>query len=495
MKSKHIYISDSFHRYLEQIKEDSPIAALLASQNIDASRLVENHIDFLSISNDDPYKISYLTPERVEKIQKNDEDVWTSPSRYHTKYGSFVNKIFNCFDNREVEKFSNLLRSVVGQRDLQFKVVSGDEIPEFYHYTSYADQAGTLGQSCMKHDGCGKFLELYTQNPESVKMLIALDSDDKLIGRALLWELESHKVMDRIYTINDEQWSYYFKQWANKNGFLYKAKQNWNWTYHLESNGKQVRQKLSLKLKNFSFEYYPYVDTFKWINTETGELFNYKPDNENNIKVLISGDGSVNRYAGSLGVDSLTDAYEHKDLLKNLHYKSKEEPFNTAECNLYWSSINDCYLLRDDSEFIREFDDYIFNENFEEFNDRELINQRLDAIKNRDKVVKEELEKIENKIITEGEIIDILNNHYRTIHERSDIISIMTSYLEQRTNEIEYERSQEQARPARTTRRRSRASTWLDTALTTLETALSPDMETSVEEVPVPEPTAEAEAE
>ena len=450
MKSKHINISDSLYKHLLQIKEDSQIAALLASQNIDASRLVENHIDFLAISNDDPYKISYLTPDRLAKIQNNGEDVWISPSRYHTKYGSFVNKIFNGFDNREVEKFSNLLRSVIGQKDLEFKVVSGDDITTYYHYSSYAEQCGTLGQSCMKHDGYGKFLQIYTQNPENIKMLIALDSNGKLIGRALLWEFGTHKVMDRIYTTNDENWSYYFKQWANKHEYIYKAKQNWNWTYHFESGGKKIRQKLSLKLKNFNVDYYPYVDTFKWFNIETGELFNYKPENENNVKVLISADGSANRYAGVLGIDSMTDAYEHKELLKHLRYKStEEEAFNTSESNLYWSSINDCYILRDDSEFLAEFDDYIFNKDNEQYNDRETINRRLEALKNRDSVIKEEYNKVENKVLSEEEIMDIFNN-YRNIYDRGDIVSIMTDYLEQRNNEIQMEST----RPIRRSRRR-----------------------------------------
>lgn len=494
MKSTHINISDSLYKSLEQIKEDSPIASLLASQNIDASKLVEGHIDFLAISNDDPYKISYLTPDRLIKIQETDGDVWTSASRYHTKYGSFVNKLFNCFDNREVEKFSNLLRSVVGQRDLQLQVVSGDLIAKYYHHSSYSEQCGTLGQSCMKHDGYGKFLKIYTENPDVVKMLVALDEDNQLIGRALLWEYESHKVMDRIYTTNDENWSYYFKQWANKNGYIYKAKQNWNWTFQFESNGKKIRQQLSIKIKNFQLDYFPYVDTFKWINIETGELSNFKPVDESNVKLLISADGGSSRNAGSLAIDSMTDAYDHKELLKHLRYKSTEgEPFNTIEDHLYWSSINDCYILRDDAEYIGEFNDYIFNKGFEQFNDRETINRRLDAIKNRDKVVKEEYSKVENKVLTEEEIVAIFSNNYQYIYDRGDIVSIMTDYLEQRTNEIEQQEQQERSRTTRTTtvrrgRRPSRPE-WLDTAIQYFN-----NNEAS-EPTPVCVPSAEAEAE
>ncbi len=454
MRSKHIYISDTLYNYLNQIKEDSPIAALLASQNIEASKLVDDHIDFLSISVEDPYKISYLTTERIAKLEKSKEDLWISPSRYHTKYGSFVNKVFNCFDNREVEKFSNLLRAVVSNQNVEFKVIDGEEIIKYYHHSSYSEQAGTLGQSCMKHDVCANFLNIYTENPEVVKMLVALDINKNLIGRALLWEFESYRVMDRIYTINDENWSYYFKQWANKNNFIYKAKQNWNWTFHFESSGKKLQQKLSVKLSNYSFDYYPYVDTFKWLNTETGEIFNYKPDEDSNIRILMSGDGSMCRNANALAIDSMTEAYDHRELLKSLNYRStKDNSFQTSESNVVWSSINDCYILREDSEYMSQFDDHIFKKEFEHYNDRGVIDQRLEKIKNRDVVIKEEFSKIDNKnkVISEEEILELLNNNYHGVYDRSDIVSIMTTYLEQRTAEIE---------ERHTSRRRRRPSSY-----------------------------------
>jgi hypothetical protein len=43
-----------------------------------------------------------------------------------------------------------------------------------------------------------------------------------LLGRAILWDLDSIKLMDRIYTTNDEDLQFHFK-WGTENGFLYKA--------------------------------------------------------------------------------------------------------------------------------------------------------------------------------------------------------------------------------------------------------------------------------
>lgn len=440
MQLSYINISETLASYLQQIKNDSIIAELLLIGNIPQSKLVENHIDFLSLSNEDPFKISYLTPERVTKIEQKGEDLWNSSSRYHTKYGSFVNKLFNCFENKDVEKFSNLLRSVVDKKEFNIKVVSGYEIPKWYGHQTYAEQCGTLGQSCMKHEACRNFFELYAQNPENISMLIFTDSDNLLIGRALLWQFDTYKIMDRIYTINDEKWSYYFKQWANKNGFSYKEKQNWNWTLQFEANGKRLKQRLSFKLKHFTdLEYYPYLDTFKWFDRKTGEIFNYKPDDDSNIRIMMHPDGSLNRSAEALQLDDYTDAYEHRDYLKRLDYRSTEKEFRTGENNLFWSDINDMWILKDDGKYSEELGDYIFTEKWSEFNDNEKVNLRLEKMRNRNALIKEELDKLENGVVETTDIMRVFDTSYRGIYDRADIRSIIEHYNQQRQREIQRE--------------------------------------------------------
>ena len=99
--------------------------------------------------------------------------------------------------------------------------------------------------------------------------------DNRLIGRALLWDFDSYKIMDRIYTICDEDLSFYFKQWATKNGYLYKSEQNWFNTIFFEQIGTGKKEfKLEVKLPNIKQHYYPYMDTFLYYDAEQGRLSN-----------------------------------------------------------------------------------------------------------------------------------------------------------------------------------------------------------------------------
>jgi hypothetical protein len=72
-----------------------------------------------------------------------------------------------------------------------FEIVEGDEIAKWYRYENYAENKGTLGNSCMR-DKRDSFFEIYTKNPEVCRMLI-LKEDDKILGRALIWKLNSFK--------------------------------------------------------------------------------------------------------------------------------------------------------------------------------------------------------------------------------------------------------------------------------------------------------------
>ena len=53
-------------------------------------------------------------------------------------------------------------------------------------------------------------------------MLVMLNLEGNLKGRALLWNFGTNKIMDRIYTTDDEKLHLYFKKWATENGYLYK---------------------------------------------------------------------------------------------------------------------------------------------------------------------------------------------------------------------------------------------------------------------------------
>lgn len=382
-KTKDIFISDELKNILQEIESESLVAHLLLKKRHSKEDIVEDNVNYISISTQDRGRISYLTEDRMESM--NEAEYWNSSRRYHVKPGSFISKVFNGIPPKEVEKFSNLFRSEANKPYFRFKVVNGSEIRDIYHYESMASESGSLGVSCMKHEHCQKYFDVYTKNTDKVSMLVMFNEDDLVIGRALLWNCDSHKLMDRIYTINDERYSVYFKKWCVKNEYLHKSEQNWYNTMSFEKFGQdRDRLKLELKLENRHFEYYPYMDTFKFIDDD-GVLYNYHPNVR--FKTLCSTDGRK-QYSDYLRFDEHDSVFRYPGDTVWLEYRG----FYTHHDNCYYSECNDSYILREDCFYSEEVRDYIFNKENDKFNDKDRIQGRIDYYKEREK----EREKLES---------------------------------------------------------------------------------------------------
>ena len=364
-KTIDLLISDDLRNILTEIESESMVAKLLLKKRHSIEDLVESPVNYISVSHDDKSKISYLTTDRINSLEP--DNYWTSNSRYKGKPGAFVGKLFKNIPSREVEKFSSLFRTQSLMPVFTFKVVDADDIKKYYHHETYVTDAdgytrGSLGASCMKHDQCQKLFKLYTKNTDQVKMLVMLDENEKLIGRALLWNLESNKIMDRIYTKLDEDFVFHFKKWATKNGYLYKSEQNWNNTLFFEN--------LNIKRKELYLEFnlginpkkYPYMDTFKFVNLESGRLYNYIPENIN-VKTLTSSDGGYHD-GDHLRLDGIDKVFRYRNDVRWLGYLNIYT--YSGYCN--YSSINDTYILKDDSVYDNEVDDYVFTGEYQHLN-------------------------------------------------------------------------------------------------------------------------------
>jgi hypothetical protein len=370
-KTIDILISKELEAILNEIKGDSLVANLLLKKRHRKLDLVDNPINCISISSQDKNRLSYLTTDRLETL--SDTELWTSSRRYHAKPGAFISKVFKDIPAKEVEKFSNLYKSQVNKPFFTFDVIRGERIREFYHWVSYSDNnRGSLGASCMKHDVCQKMFDLYVNNNDKISMLIMSDVDGKLMGRSLLWELNNgQKVMDRIYTTNDEELQFYFKKWATNEGYYYKSEQNWFNTLQFEKLGtKKVELYLELEITN-DFRYYPYMDTFKFIDLETNKLYNYLPDS-GDIRTLCSSDGGKHG-SDYLRFDSIDKVYRYSGESIWINYRS----LYTSERNIVWSDCNDMYIIKSDSEYLDELGDYVFNQENDNLNNKERIQERL----------------------------------------------------------------------------------------------------------------------
>ena len=217
------------------------------------------------------------------------------------------------FKDSEIEDFVYKYRAEVEKEknalDLRFKVVEGKDIKKYYHKSIYSEESGSLGGSCMRYDRCQYYFDIYTDNSQCKLLLLMSESDpDKISGRALLWEMEpyelSTKVMDRIYTVKtaDEQ---LFKEWAIKNKYWFKSKQDFNeytdFEFHKEDGDVEKRQgEFSIKLdKKGDYSYYPYMDSFKYYSAYSGKLYNSSNfDYDYELTDTDGGNGSCSECGG-----------------------------------------------------------------------------------------------------------------------------------------------------------------------------------------------------
>lgn len=254
---------------------------------------------FVRKPNDNTF-VSYIP---TNKIHPNEDmnSIYFNHSKFLTeeknrtpiRIGRLLTKLikkesFETFNitNKDIEDFVNTYKSHFDFDEKKLQIVSSKEIKTWYLESNYLSvYSGTLWKSCMRQPERNKFLNLYTEN-STCKMLILLDDNQKLRARALLWEDvtnvfsgEKYKVMDRIYTIYDHDVNL-FKYWAKNNGYITKTYQNSKSDNIFDVDGNIIEMNLAINLEKSDFNYYPYLDSFKFFNKRSHMLYNYNKNHE-----------------------------------------------------------------------------------------------------------------------------------------------------------------------------------------------------------------------
>lgn len=189
------------------------------------------------------------------------------------KPAKLLRKIFGeYFTEHEYEIFSNQYKAAVVSRynpeDIDFVEVKGEDIAHYYLWENYAkpDAGGTLSNSCMRYDHCQDYLGIYVENPENVSMVVALDGDKKLLGRAILWEdADGNKLMDRVYADTDFLLDAFDNYGREKDYWIKDDRRS------CFVKGDKTRPPHSdIKLKCTEFDYYPYMDSFIYLSRGYG---------------------------------------------------------------------------------------------------------------------------------------------------------------------------------------------------------------------------------
>lgn len=291
--------SVSMHKYLYKVWSTSRIARTLLKLN-DLGHL-KGVTRNITISRS-TQEMTYTLPNKETVMTENFK--WEKKSRQSGKYGKIIRKVLTeqvprfKFTDQELETLVNHLKACA--ENGEFQIVSGDDIMYWYDGNRYADDedTGTLGCSCMRHNP--SYMELYAKNPDVCQMVI-LVKGGCLYGRALLW---NNKYMDRIY--GSDSTIVAFKSYAKKKGYHCKSYQNSDCTdsWIDPENGEHYNETMTISLDT-NCEYYPYADTFYYIDVEEGYISN--SDDCGNGAQLRSTDGDI--YDDERVYDEIDDRY------------------------------------------------------------------------------------------------------------------------------------------------------------------------------------------
>lgn len=324
-----LYYAPPFREQLEILKKGgSDIASKLLDLEMED---LPTDITFVNSAEDVGYLTFHPMAKAIEKIRKtyspgDDDsedplDLQANPNKkYHdtiynneingrtylsiytgnknaVKIGKFIKKVVPTTTDVQIEDFVNELKAVQDNLKEKIELVSGDDIAKWYR-SENCYSGGSLGNSCMKDKN---FFDIYTQNPETVNLLI-MKSGDKIVARALVWKIKTSNpqlgftyYMDRVYTNKDHQekvmiafaekqgWAYRIPGGVYERGIIYQGK-------------KHHDVKISVQIKKLKYEKYPYMDTFSRYDYVTGLLWNDMDKNQRTRgHILTSTQGDFNK--------------------------------------------------------------------------------------------------------------------------------------------------------------------------------------------------------
>jgi hypothetical protein len=254
-------VSPEFKKIISGIKTSSGLERYIIDW-VDNRSDIKTNYNLLG-PGDSSDKILYLQDRQYQRFKETGVDVSTR-TKIDSNVGRLVRSILNDngikFTEPQVEEFVNAYKAAWNKiyNPREFDIVKGEDIKFWYLSDNYyRGGQSTLGNSCMRYASKNNRLEIYSQNPDKVSMMIFTDYEPgsdvkKLLARALIWKTDDGSIYcDRIYSNSDEIFTE-CKSWL-------KSKYP-DAIYHSESPGKVV-----VTLNKVLFDKYPYMDTLMWL--------------------------------------------------------------------------------------------------------------------------------------------------------------------------------------------------------------------------------------
>jgi hypothetical protein len=286
--------SGDFLNKIQSFKDKNLVAKILfdtfSKETYIGDDLKQNFID-LSDKDD---TISFLSDKKADNIS-DDSNPFSVKGRSDVKVGRFAKALLSDknfisytglassvakLKDKDFEDFVNLYKAATVKEDHKFELVNGENIRKYYDYNNYAfKERGTLGSSCMKHEECQDYFDIYVKNPKVCSLLVYLNGSGEVLGRALVWKLSkapgSEYFMDRIYTNNDSD-VIKFTNYADEKGWMYRYRQNCD-NYDalvFKYKGQNIVGEIQVDLSKSDFDQYPFLDTLCCLNREKKYLSN-----------------------------------------------------------------------------------------------------------------------------------------------------------------------------------------------------------------------------
>ena len=208
----------------------------------------------------------------------------------------------------------------------------------------------------MSGEDCQPFFDIYV---DKAKMLILIEDvsydgdifnpprkEPKLIGRAILWEIDGKTYMDRVY-VKDEYLENTFINYAQEQGWYYRCDQHLMddsaemWWYGPDNDYTETRfHKLYVKLDR-TYEYYPYMDTFRYLNTRSNYITTAC---ECGTEYLSNSDGSWSTPEPTYCDDcDYCEDYNEDGEYDDLVYSNYHSCYLCPDCRV-WSQYVDDYI-------------------------------------------------------------------------------------------------------------------------------------------------------
>lgn len=291
--------STSFQNMLHQFRNDGCKIATA----IHSGYATNEEMDYLTCRGE---MISFLPYGREHRV--NDNGRWMREGRQEGKPSRVIRKIlrpaaFELFEIKEsdFEKFGYAIRSYVmtngdGDPDSQaasatIVVCNGEFIGHYYYKDNYApDVGGNLAGSCMRNADA-EYFDIYEGNPDVCHMAVAITPQHKVLGRALLWKTNQHGwCMDTIYA--EDHIRPMFINFAVSNNMRYKSDQSCHThVFNMYNRERIMCGDVDVQLRYCDYDYFPYVDTLYYLDTNICRLQNYQGDADRELR---STDGDFN---------------------------------------------------------------------------------------------------------------------------------------------------------------------------------------------------------